>query len=158
VNSEPTSTAPAVSDDLPRALAEPYAFALVTWPAVVSLMVLLPESWAGYARIPLAVWLAAMHLAAYGRGRGLGFGNAMLFNSGLVALACHSYPSPWTLAWLPALLIGLHAAQRARLNAESRATVAFSPGPAAMDGEAEGEGGPPVPQAGPGEARGFEGS
>ncbi len=134
--------------NLATVLAEPYAFALITWPAVIGLMVPVPESWAEYGRIALAVWLAAMHLAAYTRARGLGFGNVMLFNSGLVALACYSYPSPWTLAWLPALLIGLHAAQRARLSAEDGATV--------PDGEAGEEDSRLAPQAGPGDARSPE--
>lgn len=108
---EPTSPAGA---GLARALAEPYAFALLTWPAVIALMA--APDWPGWAPVALWAWLAAMQLAAYTGGRGAGFGNVMLFTSGIVALACHSHPSPWTLAALPALLIGLHAAQRARLK------------------------------------------
>lgn len=98
-----------------QALAEPYAFAVVTWPAVAGLMAPMPEAWSIGIHSTLGLWLAAMHLAAYSRGRGAGFGNAMLFNSGVVAVACWGHPSPWMLALLPVLLIGLNAAQRARL-------------------------------------------
>lgn len=138
MNSEPTAPFSAAFEELTKMLAEPYAFALVTWPAVVGLMVHLPHAWAAYARLGLALWLTAMHLAAYGRGRGIGFGNVMLFNSGLVALACVSYPSPWTLAWLLALLVGLQAAQRARLKTMPAATVAGAPVATAKPAE-EGE-------------------
>ncbi|MCP5524240.1 MAG: hypothetical protein H7A46_22115 [Verrucomicrobiales bacterium] len=100
-------------DPLRRPLAEPFAFALVTWPAVIGLLGA-PE-WPLWARILEGLWLAAMHLAAYGRG--VGFGNIMLFLSGVVAVACLGHPSPWVLGWLPVLLIGLHAAQQARLKA-----------------------------------------
>lgn len=101
------------SKALARALAEPFAFALVTWPAVVGLMVPLLADW---GRIVVGVWLAAMQFAAYGGRRGAGFGNAMLAASGVVAAACLTYPSPWTLAWLAPLLVVLHTAQLARLR------------------------------------------
>ena len=100
-----------------RALAEPYAFALLLWPAVVGIYLLTGQDQLSFLRYGLYVWLAIMHLAAYGGGRGIGFGNVMLFNSGVVVMACQTYPSPWTLAWLPVLLIGLYAAQRTRLSA-----------------------------------------
>jgi hypothetical protein len=92
-------------------LAEPYAFAMLTWPAAIALATRLAEGWPDWTRTVLIVWLAAMHCAAYAGGRGLGFGNAVLLMSGIVVLACTSFPSPWTLAWLPALLVALHAAQ-----------------------------------------------
>lgn len=114
MNSEPNGRTSAADAGLAKALGEPYAFALLTWPAVIALMA--APDWPGWARIALWIWLAAMQLAAYTGGRGAGFGNVMLFTSGIVALACHSHPSPWILAALPALLIGLHAAQRARLK------------------------------------------
>ncbi|MDP2833039.1 MAG: hypothetical protein Q8Q28_07060 [Pseudomonadota bacterium] len=99
----------------PRAaFAEPYAFALLTWPAVIALMA--APDWPEWTRIALWVWLAAMQLAAYTGGRGAGFGNVMLFTSGIVALAVHGHPSPWSLAALPALFTALHAAQLARLK------------------------------------------
>ena len=114
MNSEPHGRASAVDAGLAKALGEPYAFALITWPAVVGLMA--APGWPDWAYISLVVWLAAMQLAAYTGGRGAGFGNVMLFTSGIVALACHDYSSPWLLAWLPVLFIGLFAAQQARLN------------------------------------------
>lgn len=114
MNSEPIERASAADASLSRALAEPYAFALLTWPAVIALMVL--PAWPEWTRIALWAGLAAMQIAAYTGGRGAGFGNVMLFTSGIVALACHGHPSPWSLAALPALLISLHAAQRARLK------------------------------------------
>lgn len=104
------------SQDVVQTLAEPYAFALLTWPAVIVLLTPLAEAWPEWLRIALLVWLGAMQLAAYGGGRGFGFGNAMLLTSGMVALACVGFPSAWTLLCLPALLIALHAAQRIRLN------------------------------------------
>lgn len=109
---DPAATIPDRTNLL-NVLAEPFAFALVTWPAVVGLMAPLPEAWSAWLMAGLGLWLAAMQLAAYSRG--IGFGNVMLATSAVVALACLSHPSPWALAWLPALLIGLHAAQRARL-------------------------------------------
>jgi hypothetical protein len=100
------------STPLAKPLAEPFAFALVTWPAVIALLG--APQWPLWARILLGVWLAAMQLAAYGRG--FGFGNIMLFLSGVIALACLGHPSPWILLWLPVVMIGLHAAQQARLR------------------------------------------
>ena len=100
-----------------KAIAEPYAFALMTWPAVVGLMTAGTLLWTDWTHFALAGWLAVMHLAAYGGGRGIGFGNVMAFNSAVVALACYGHPSPWIVACLPALLIGLHAGQRAGLGA-----------------------------------------
>lgn len=101
---------------LERALAEPYAFVLLLWPAVIGLWLLSGTQGDGLYRWGLYTWLGISHLAAYGGGRGAGFGNLMLLLSLSVALACHSPPSPWTLAWLPVLLIGLLAAQRSRVQ------------------------------------------
>lgn len=126
VNSEPNDRASAADAGLAKALGEPYSFALLTWPAVIALMA--APDWPGWAPVALWVWLAAMHLAAYTGGRGAGFGNVMLFTSGIVALACHGHPSPWVLAWLPALLIGLHAAQRVRWNRLREKVEAVDPG------------------------------
>lgn len=95
------------TDRLRHALAEPHAFALVTWPAAAALLVW--PDWPLAARVALAVWLAALHLAAYSRGSG--FGNAMLLASGIVAGAVHYHPSPWAWLAFPALLITLGAAQ-----------------------------------------------
>ncbi|MDD5389873.1 MAG: hypothetical protein PHD37_11035 [Gallionellaceae bacterium] len=114
MNSEPNDRVSAADAGFAKALAEPYAFALLTWPAVIALMA--APDWPAWTRIALWVGLAAMQLAAYTGGRGAGLGNVMLFTSGIVALAAHGHPSPWSLAALPALFIGLHAAQRARLK------------------------------------------
>ena len=113
----------AARPELDQVLAEPFAFALVTWPAVVGLL----AAWSAWLMAGLGLWLAAMQLAAYSRG--IGFGNVMLATSVIVALACLSHPSPWALAGLPALLIGLHAAQRARLGSLAARTTTTDPGP-----------------------------
>jgi len=132
VNSEPNDRTSAADAGLATALAEPYAFALLTWPVVIALMA--APDWPEWTRIALWVGLATMQLAAYTGGRGAGFGNVMLFTSGIVALACHSHLSPWALAWLPALLIGLHAAQRVRWNRLREKAEAADPGaPASLD-------------------------
>jgi len=99
-----------------RPLAEPYAFALLTWPAVVGLMALSPLDFSDWRALALGAWLLIMQLAAYGKKRGAGFGNAMVLSSILVALVCLTYPSPWSLAWLLPMFIVLFAAQQARLK------------------------------------------
>lgn len=111
-----TDTSIANLNTLTNALAEPYAFALVRWPAVFGLMAELSVPWPNVIRILLGIWLACMVLAAYGQGRGWGFGNLMLFLDGVIALCCWGHPSPWILAALPVLLIALFAAQRTRLK------------------------------------------
>lgn len=113
--------------DLAKRLAEPYAFALLTWPAVLGLLVAIPDEWANPLRIALCLWLGAFHLAAYGGGRGAGFGHAMLLMSGLVAACTMTFPSPWALAWLPPLLAVLLAAQRMRLRPPARDLPGASP-------------------------------
>lgn len=109
------SAAPLEIRSIRSLLAEPYAFALLTWPAVIALLTPLSAGWVDGLRAALIFWLATMQLAAYTGGRGFSFGNAMLLTSGIVALACDGFPSAWTLAGLPALLITLHAAQHALL-------------------------------------------
>lgn len=107
---------PAEPADLLHRLAEPYAFALLLWPAVGALMQSWPaEPWTAYARAALWLWLGVMHLAAYTGGRGAGFGNAVALMSGTVAAACAAFPSPWALAGLPVLMLTLYAAQRLRI-------------------------------------------
>ncbi|MEK7737832.1 MAG: hypothetical protein AAB319_08780 [Pseudomonadota bacterium] len=103
------------------ALAEPYAFAALLWPAAVGVWLLTVQDQLPMLRYGLYAWLVIIHLAAYGKGRGIGFGNVMLFTSTVVLMACYTHPSLWTLAWLPLLLIGLLAAQRARLSRRSAA-------------------------------------
>ncbi|MDW8323748.1 MAG: hypothetical protein RMK60_06585 [Burkholderiales bacterium] len=99
---------------LVNALAEPYAYAVLTWPAVVGVFLLQGQAGQGPWHYLLYGWLGLVHLAAYTGGRGFGFGNLITFNSLCMTLACMTHPSPWTLAWLPVLLIGLLAAQRVR--------------------------------------------
>lgn len=100
---------------LANALGEPFAFALLTWPAAAATMYWsAPDDLAW--RIVALLWLALFHLTAYHRGRGPGFGNTMLLLSGTVAWAWSNVPDGWTLAAFPVLLIGLHGAQRALLR------------------------------------------
>lgn len=120
VTARPVETSPPARPPEPaellRRLAEPYAFALLLWPAVVALMLSRPaEPWTAYARAALWLWLGAMQLAAYTGGRGAGFGNAVALMSGTVAVACATFPSPWALACLPVLMLTLYAAQRLRI-------------------------------------------
>ena len=119
------------AQDLGKRLAEPYAFALLTWPAVLGLLVAVPDEWADPLRIAIWLWLGAIHLAAYGGGRGAGFGNAVLLMSGLVAACTTTFPSPWALAWLPPLLAVLLAAQRMRIRSPARNLPGVSPTKAA---------------------------
>jgi len=110
-------TTPAIHQHVPStALAEPYAFALVQWPAVLAVLELPSQGIFLAVRVAAGIWLALAVLAAYGRGRGAAFGNVMVFLCGLVAGAWWTYPSAWTFAWAPALLVALYSAQRARLQ------------------------------------------
>ncbi len=108
-------------------LAEPYAFAVLLWPALIGAWLLAGQDGLPFLRYGLYAWLVIMHLAAYGGGRGIGFGNVTLFNSAVVTMACYTHPSPWSLAWLPLLLIGLYSAQRARLTAAMSAVSTVDP-------------------------------
>lgn len=101
-----------------RAISEPSTFALLQWPALVGALAIDDAGplWVAL-RIALAVWLAAMLIAGYVGGRGAGFGNAMLLQSGLVAAAWLAHPSPWAYAWLTAIPLLMLSAQRLRLRA-----------------------------------------
>ena len=94
------------------ALADPFAFAIVQWPAV---LVALAAPWLAL-QIVAGVWLLLTVPASYMGNRGAGFGNLMVLLCAFVAGAWWSYPSLWTFAWVPAVMIGLHSAQRARLK------------------------------------------
>ena len=132
---KPSGTSKTAIEQVHSSLAEPYAFAVLLWPAAVGAYLLTGQDQLPFLRYGLYAWLAVMHLAAYGGGRGIGFGNVMLFNSGVVVMACYTHPSPWALAWLPPLLIGLYAAQRARLTVRPAQ-------PATQSGEATASAGP----------------
>jgi len=109
--------APTPDDKLMAMLAEPYAFALLRWPAVLGLISGWDPGWGAWLPVLLGLWLLAMVLAAYGGGRGWAFGSLMLLLDGLIALAWRTYPSPWTLVWLLPVFIALAAAQRSRIVA-----------------------------------------
>lgn len=100
-----------------RALSEPCSFALLQWPALVGLLAIDAPGMLWLAlRIVLGLWLAAMLIASYAGGRGVGFGNAMLLQCGLVAAAWWMHPSAWAFAWLAAIPLLMLAAQRLRLR------------------------------------------
>lgn len=97
-----------------QAIADPYAFALAQWPAVVGLFLLGDNDWALAVRIALALWLLITFAAAYRRG--VGFGNSMTLLAGCVAGAVWSHPSMWMWSWASLIFIGMLAAQRAGLR------------------------------------------
>lgn len=102
---------------LNRALSEPCTFALLQWPALVGLLSIDQPGLPWLAlRILVGLWLAAMLVAAYTGGRGMGFGNAMLLQCGLVAAAWWMHPSAWAFAWLAAIPLLMLVAQRLRLR------------------------------------------
>lgn len=111
--------APDLPAELARALVEPIAFALLTWPAAALAVHWSTPGETGW-RIAALIWLAIFHLAAYGRGRGAAFGNTMLLLSGIVAVAWTTFPAAWAFVAFPLLLIGLHGAQRALLRRSSQ--------------------------------------
>ena len=94
------------------ALAEPYAFALITWPvAAAAVQFATAEDF--WWQIAAIVGLVLLHMSAYGRGRGAAFGNLLILMSVTVAGAWAILPSAWAFVAFPILLIGLHGAQRA---------------------------------------------
>lgn len=100
-----------------RALSEPCTFALLQWPALLALLSLDAPGTLGLAlRVLLGLWLAAMLVAGYTGGRGMGFGNAMLLQCGLVGAAWWMHPSAWAYAWLAAIPLLMLVAQRLRLR------------------------------------------
>ncbi|RLK50610.1 hypothetical protein DFR31_0516 [Alkalispirillum mobile] len=108
---------------LERRLADPYAFALLQWPATLGLLALSHQGWWLALNILLGLWLALMLLAAYAGDRPgrIAFGNAMLLSNLTVAGAYWAHPGPWVLAWLAATLLLLYVAQRALFRAPESA-------------------------------------
>ncbi len=98
-----------------RPLADPYAFALLQWPATAMLLQIDQGGWLWGVKILIGLWLAVMLLAAYaGRRPGrMAFGNAMLLSNGCISLGWWLFPSGW--AWLTAALalLLLYTGQRA---------------------------------------------
>ena len=96
--------------------AEPLAFALLQWPAVLAALALPDEGWGLALRVAAGLWLLVTAIAAFQRGRGFAFGTLMALVAGAVAAAWWLYPEPAAVTLLPLMLFGLHAAQRARLQ------------------------------------------
>lgn len=121
------------SDLRERRLGDPYAFAVLQWPAVVAFMETPGEGWWLALKFALGLWVCLLSLAAiFGRrGAGPTFGFAVTLCAALVAAFWASQPGPWMYLWLALLPIGLYAAQRARLDepgrASSRAATAGAP-------------------------------
>lgn len=107
-----------------RLAAEPFAFALVQWPALVGALALDGPGWERAVRIALAAWLVLTVLAGYAGRRPAPFGHLLVLLLLVVAGAWWSGPVPWSLPWLAPLLVGLYAAQRARLRRPGRVNAA----------------------------------
>lgn len=104
-----------------KALAHPYAFALLQWPATLALLGLESGGWWLVLKIAAGIWLALMALASYaGKRPGrIVFGNAMLFSNLAIAGAWWAHPGGWMLAFAAAALLLLYTAQRALFRPES---------------------------------------
>ena len=121
---------------LQRALAEPFAFALLQWPLLL----------AGLAADGSGLWLvlriacgglpALALLAAYTRGPG--FGNALLAAAGCVAGAWWAWPTAWAVAWLVLLGLLMLAAQQLRLRRAEPVVPVPVPVPVPVQGERAG--------------------
>ncbi|MDM0030035.1 hypothetical protein [Variovorax saccharolyticus] len=105
--------------------AEPFAFALLQWPAMFGLLSLGDSGWPWVARLALGAWLVLSVVAGYSGRRGVGFGNTMLLLLACVVGAWWCRSSAWAVLWLAPLLIGLLAAQQA-LAGGGRAKAADS--------------------------------
>ncbi len=100
-----------------RALSEPYAFAVLQWPALIGLLAIDGDGFGWLAlRSALGVVAVLAALGAYSGGRGVGFGNAMLACGGCVVAAWWVWPTPWSLVWLAVLALLLLVAQNLRLR------------------------------------------
>jgi len=105
-----------------RRLGDPYAFALLQWPAVIAVLDLAGSGWQRWLKIALLVWLLLIMLASYaGRRPGrIVFGNAMLLSSLALAAFWWAHPGGWMYAWLFLMLILFYCAQRALVSPDSR--------------------------------------
>jgi hypothetical protein len=108
-----------------RRLGDPYAFAVLQWPAVVGALELPDAGWWVALKFALCLWVGLLALAAtFGRrGAGPAFGLATSLCAALVAAFWASHPGAWMYLWLALLPIGFYAAQRARLDEPDRAKV-----------------------------------
>jgi len=104
-----------------RKLADPYAFALLQWPASLGLLTLSHQGWWLVLSIVLGLWLALMLLAGFaGKRPGrIAFGNAMLLTNLTLAVAYWVHPSNWTFFWLGMTLLLFYVAQRALFRSAS---------------------------------------
>lgn len=105
-----------------KVLAQPYALALLQWPATLGLLTLSHSGWWLGLSIALALWLGLMLLAGYAGTPGgrAARGNAMLLSNVSVAAAWWTYPTPWFLVFLTINLLLLYTAQRAGFRAIMR--------------------------------------
>jgi hypothetical protein len=101
-----------------RRLGDPYAFAVLQWPAVVGAMETPDVGWWLGLKIALGLSVGLLALAAtFGRrGAGPAFGLATSLCAALVPAFWARHPGPWMYLWLTLLPIGFYAAQRARLD------------------------------------------
>jgi len=109
-----------------RKLADPYAFALLQWPASLGLLTLSHQGWWLLLSIVLGLWLALMLLAGYAGQRPgrIAFGNAMLLTNLTIGMAYWLHPSHWTFFWLGMTLLLFYVAQRALFRSASSDTTA----------------------------------
>jgi hypothetical protein len=104
-------------DAVSRMLAEPFAFALLQWPPLLALLHFSGDGGGWLAlRFAAVALLALALLGAYGGGRGLGFGNAMLAAAGCVAAAWWAWPTGWAALGLVLLGLVMLSAQQLRLR------------------------------------------
>ncbi|MBX3607185.1 MAG: hypothetical protein KF788_18040 [Piscinibacter sp.] len=115
-----------MTDDITRdrLAAEPFAFALVQWPALVGALAWDGPGWESAGRWAMVAWLALTVLAGYSGRRPAAFGNLLVLLLVVVGFAWWTGPGAVQLAWLPPLLVGLYAAQRARLRPATAAPPA----------------------------------
>lgn len=98
-----------------RKLADPYAFALLQWPATLGILTIGNQGWGLALNIVLGLWLALMVLAGYaGKRPGrMAFGNTMVLTNVTVGLAYWLHASAWVFLWLGITLLLFYVAQRA---------------------------------------------